>query len=385
MSNSSFGDANELTADELAGARLARSQIAPAAVERPPAPPVEELAPAPGGSGDEPGSLSRRFLRPQTLVSFLLAIAILVFFVRGMHIDVHAVWQNVRRANLGIYALAFVAFYSGFILRARRWRQMLARVDIDEEHGCNVPSDRGIVEIFLLSWFANCIVPAKLGDAYRSYLMKRESGSSFSSGLGTIVAERLMDLLVLFLAMSALGIAVFTDRWRKLSGHEHRQVEQAFVLGLALLVLAAVVLTAMWFSRHLIERKLPLRVREQYARLHDGVFACLRRPWPFLATSIGIWVLEGVRLYLVTLALGANVSFETASFVALMSSLLTTLPITPAGLGVVEVAMTAVFTMTGVNRSMALSLALMDRLIGYWSIVAVGIILYVRRFRKEVG
>ena len=45
----------------------------------------------------------------------------------------------------------------------------------------------GLVEIIYLSWFVNCIVPAKLGDAYRSYLLKRNSNVAFSSTIGTIL------------------------------------------------------------------------------------------------------------------------------------------------------------------------------------------------------
>src|SRR3712207_7067169 len=43
----------------------------------------------------------------------------------------------------------------------------------------------GISEIVMLSWFANCIVPAKLGDAYRAYLLKRTAGVSFSDRKST--------------------------------------------------------------------------------------------------------------------------------------------------------------------------------------------------------
>lgn len=84
-------------------------------------------------------------------------------------------------------------------------------------------------------------------------------------------------------------------------------------------------------------------------------------------------------------ALGADISVPTAIFVALMSSLLTTLPITPAGLGIVEGAVIVVLTLIGLDTPMAGSIALLDRVIGYWSIVAVGLALYARRARREVA
>src|SRR5579885_2192888 len=42
----------------------------------------------------------------------------------------------------------------------------------------------GLSLIMLLSWFANCVVPAKLGDAYRGYLLKEEARVSFSKTMG---------------------------------------------------------------------------------------------------------------------------------------------------------------------------------------------------------
>jgi len=327
-----------------------------------------------GGRG--PGSLRDRFFRPETLVSFAIAIALLIFFFRRLDINMGEVWRNARHANPWLLFLGFVSWYSAFGLRAYRWKHMLERVNIDREHGYKVPNLVGFVEIFLLAWFANCIVPAKLGDAYRSYLLKRESGASFSTTLGTILAERLTDLAVLFVTMSAVGVLVF-------HGQIPTEAERTFLLGLGLLVLALVGVAVMWWSRHTLQSRLPARVQEQYGRLHDAVFACLRRPGMFLAISVGIWIAEGLRLFFVARAVNADVSFSTALFVALMASLLTTLPLTPAGLGVVEGAIVAVLvSVMDMNRDLAASIAVLDRVIGYWMVIVIGLILYARRARR---
>ena len=47
-----------------------------------------------------------------------------------------------------------------------------------------------LAQIIYVSWFANCVVPAKLGDAYRGYLLKHNGKVSFSATFGTIFAER---------------------------------------------------------------------------------------------------------------------------------------------------------------------------------------------------
>jgi uncharacterized protein (TIRG00374 family) len=129
----------------------------------------------------------------------------------------------------------------------------------------------------------------------------------------------------------------------------------------------------------------PSRWQEQFARLHFAIFACLARPAPFIGFSVGIWTLEGVRLLLVARALGSDLSPATALFVALMGSLLTTLPITPAGLGVVEVATIKVLQLVDVETSLAGSIALLDRVVGYWSVIVVGLLVYLWQVRRDLS
>lgn len=323
-------------------------------------------------------SLRRRILRPQTLISFGIAIAILVFFARRLDVDLGAVWSNIKQANLALLALAFAVYYGAFILRSVRWRLMLAQAGICAERGYVMPSIPAFVEIYLLSWFANCVVPAKLGDAYRAYLLKRRTRASFSTGFGTIVAERLADLIVLFAMMSVAGVIAFR-------GHLPGEARRTLIGGVLLLAAGAIGLVGLWLMRARIHHRLPSRLQDQFGRLHDAIFSCLRRPWRALGVSIAIWATDGLRLLLVAAALGQHLSVTTAVFVALMSSLLTTLPVTPAGLGVVEAAMIVVLKLVDVESSMAGSIALIDRFVTYWSIILVGSVLYVRRMRADVS
>ena len=355
----------------------------PATVQAPglPATATREPDPAPEpeseNRGEGFGSLAARFKRPETLVSFGIAAAIVVFFVRGLDIDAGDVWANVRQVNPFLYALSLVVFYLGFIWRALRWRMMLGQTGIDAAHGYRLPNIAGLIEIYLLSWFANCLVPAKLGDAYRAFLLKKDSGAPFSTTVGTILAERLVDLVVLFLTMGVVGVAVF-------GSHLPGAAEQSLVFGVALMIVGLVGLGVMWWARDALARRVPARWQDQYARLHDAVFASLRRPAPSVLASLLIWLGDGLRLWFVALALGADVGLGTAVFVALMSALLTTVPFTPAGLGFVDVAMIGVLKLVGVDAAMAGSVALLDRVIGYWSIILLGMVLYARRARRDV-
>jgi hypothetical protein len=64
-------------------------------------------------------------------------------------------------------------------------------------------------------------------------------------------------------------------------------------------------------------------------------------------------------------------------FIALAASLLTTVPFTPAGLGVVEAAIVTVLLPVINDAGLAGSVALLDRTITYWSLVLLGAVIYL--------
>ena len=64
-------------------------------------------------------------------------------------------------------------------------------------------------EIIFLSWLVNCVVPAKLGDVYRAYLLKINSDASLSRTFGTIFIERVLDLFVIVILGLAAGFWSF--------------------------------------------------------------------------------------------------------------------------------------------------------------------------------
>lgn len=325
-----------------------------------------------------PGDIGSKLLKPQTIISFLIAVGIMLVFYRRLDISLSEVWADLSEAKLQYFLAAFVLYYFGMFLRGIRWGWMLEAADVATEPGSFIPGKVQLTEILMLSWFVNCLVPARLGDAYRSYVLKREAKISFSASLGTIFAERIVDLFVLVLILVGAGIVTF-------HGHSTPgQAEQAYMAAGLLMALGVAGLLGLWFARHRIERLVPEKWRTQFGNLHDSLFACLRRPGRYAATSVVIWALDGARLMLVAKSLGVDLTAATSTFVALMASLLTTLPITPAGLGFVETAIIVVLKWVDVTPSLAASIAVLDRLITYWSLIVIGLILYIKRFRSEV-
>lgn len=327
--------------------------------------------------GEAPESLGRKFLSWKTFVSFGLAIAIMVFMFRGMDIDIRDSLRQIRRANVPLFLGALLSYYVTFFIRGYRWKMMLGDAGINEKNGYSIPGLTGMFQIFVMSWFANSVLPARLGDAYRSFLLKQRAKASFGISFGTILAERLIDLVVLVTVLLLSGLVVFGT-------HTPDKTEQAFVAGGAVVVIGVIGVGALWILRDQIDRFMPQRIAVHYRKVRDGLFDALKRPIPPAMISVLLWLCDGLRVYLVAWSLGQHISYPAAIMVALISALVSIIPFTPAGLGFVETFMVTALTQIGVPGNSAAAIALLDRVVTYLSLIVIGIPLYLWLLRRDM-
>jgi len=327
-------------------------------------------------------SLLRRLRQPRTILSIAVPLAIIVVAVIANWREMQEVPVEISRANLWLVLLAFLVYYLGFPLRGWRWTKLLRGA------GYKVKV-KDATEILFLSWLVNCVVPAKLGDLYRAYLLKLNSPVSATKTLGTVFMERILDLI----AIAALGVLAGYWRFRSSLDDLPQSLQVIFAFGVVVIVVLIVALFAMRsFGRRVIGAlPLPHRVVDLYDRFEEGVFSSVGlRGLPLLGVlTTLIWLTEALRLYFVYRALGfseVDLGLSGAMFVALIGSLLTAVPFTPAGLGLVELGMAGVLTTVfKATRPHAAAIIVVDRAISVFSIVLLGSIAYVVSSKPRGG
>lgn len=324
-------------------------------------------------------SLGRRVFRPRTAISFVVGIAILAFGITRLHINVAGTVHVMGSANWRMLVGALLVYYTTFPIRSVRWRRMLQNVGYRRQ---DIPSIPGLAEIIYLSWFANSVVPAKLGDVYRAYLLRERSVVSMMAAGGTIVAERLIDLSTMLVIMGAAGVLSFRGR---LPG----PILTILEVGFAAVILAGLVLLNVRRFDGLVRKVIPGRFHGMYEHFRHGTLNSFGHYDQLVSLSILAWCAEVGRLFLVTQAVGLTLSpnivmnLLMVAFIALGAALLTAPPGTPAGLGYVEATMTYVLVLLGAGRSVAISVALLDRAISVGSIIVFGFIVYLLSHRHE--
>jgi len=306
----------------------------------------------------------------RTQASIIVPVLVLVLFavaLPGFELD--TLVGYVLNADPIWLIAAFAIYYIGFPLRGYRWSVLLRGI------GAKV-GVRDSTEIIFVSWLVNSVVPAKLGEVYRAWLLKVNYPVSLSATFGTIFIERIFDIFAIVIL--GLGAAFWSFR----DGVDDTVRMIMFVGILVVVILALGLFTLRNFGRRLVERlPLPERGKELYERFEEGVFSTDRRTLPLVGLlTLLIWTTEALRLLFVVEALGFDISLgiSGAFFVALVASLLTAVPLTPAGLGIVEAGIVGLLTVVyQADPNEAAAIALVDRAISVLSVIVLGFIAYL--------
>jgi uncharacterized protein (TIRG00374 family) len=299
--------------------------------------------------------------------------------------DLAAVRASIGAADGALLLAALLASAATYPLRGARWRTLLSLA------GLRI-SGRAATEILTLSFWVNVLLPAKLGDLYRAWLLRANGAANFGSAMGSVVAERLVDLATVALLGAASALVAV--------GGAHTGAVLALAsLALVVAALALALLLAARGTGDALLRHLPIpsRLRETIAagldtlRAGSGGIAVVRTT-PY---TLAIWLLEALRLGVVATALGlfqvapeaGAIGISATLFTALVAAVLTTVPFTPAGLGIVEAGTVGILVgIFGLRAESAIALALLDRAVNVGSLLLGGGLLFaVSPYRRGRG
>jgi glycosyltransferase 2 family protein len=251
--------------------------------------------------------------RFRTALVLVLAIALFAWFLRG--VDMSAVLSQIRRARLELVLLSIVPLTLTYLARSVRWQYLLEPIGPTRF----ATAFRATV----IGFAAMALLPARLGDVLRPYLLARREGFPVVSTLATIVMERVLDLVAV-LALLALYVLALGGR-ETLPSRLLAPIEAS---AMAAAAAALVLLGLMWtlathperIARLVLrsERILPARVAHALSRLartfSEG-FAVAReaRALTFAAIwSLPVWLGIAVHVWLITTAFGIAMPFAGA-------------------------------------------------------------------------
>ena len=292
----------------------------------------------------------------------VLGVAGVGFAIVGSHFDLGRTLRLAAHVNLGDYTAALAVFYLASLLRASRWRMLLR----------NAGERTGLAtdwQALMLGWLVNGLIPAKTGDLYRAQLLGRRYPIPISKTLGTIVLERVVDFAVMFVLLAGGALVLFRGRLPAPFGSVLAGTSGVLTLLVLAILVSRLFRWDMWGH-------LPAGLERITGRFRAG-FVVAPGTLPLLAgITLVLWLTEGARLYLVLHALALpSFSLVQVLLVALAGSALTGVPGLPGGAVLVEGGIVATLAYFGLCSSAALSVAILDRGINYWSVLLLGMVM----------
>jgi hypothetical protein len=297
-------------------------------------------------------------------LGFAIGGAFLFLAVR--HVRAAEFVRVLESARIGWLALALLVYWMELGVRVVRWSTLLS-------HTGKMVSLVDTTSALIIGYAANNVLPAKLGELVRVDLISRLTGISRMASLGTVVIERIFDILIILLmAGISIGLLVLPqtfDLARLRSG--------MLLLGgvCALLLVAGVLLVRSGVGSGW--RPGPA-VRARLSNLVSGIriLADPAKCGRIVALSLLIWALNGLAMWLIVFALGVSLTLLQTMLLLGVVGLAAVLPAPPAGLGVLQYAFTLVFELLGKPSAIALvaSATLQVALLG--SVTLVGALLF---------
>lgn len=313
-------------------------------------------------------TLRRRIFSIPTVLSLGVAGAFIFFLAAGIDLDWSDTWQNISEMKAWPYVLALFLYYLSFLFRGYRWKVLArsaARSVGEEGLSIRLPSILRFSQLIVMGWFVNTIAWLRMGDAYRAWAFSEDSKGGFSWGLGTLLAERALDMatVALLMVLAILAATATTDN----TTLRYLLIAAAAMAG----VLVGLLLAMRLFGLRLA-RQLPNALERIYRAFHLGTIGSIElRQLPLLVVlSVIGWGLEAARLYFVVEALDLTLGIPMVMIVALGHAVLSTVP-TPGGIGAVETGMTGLLVLS-MPKADAASVAVLDRSITLLSVIVIG-------------
>jgi uncharacterized protein (TIRG00374 family) len=260
-------------------------------------------------------------------VGLVVALVLVLTFVRL--VNVHSVVQRLEHLSVGAAVLCGLVFLSAYIVRALRWRRLLAPDHV---------SVLRVVALYQVAIFINWLLPLRGGELVKSLLLRRLHAIPLSRSLPTVTIDKAMDLL------PALGLLILLPF---VPLHLSRALWLLLLVPLAFMGLGALLLGLAAWRRHsalrLLARltvPLPRGVRERsepfVGRFIDALLALVARPRLLLIATIYTAVavgLDALSCWLALRAVGAHVAFPVVLYGYTFYNLAYLLPTPPGQIG----------------------------------------------------
>ncbi len=298
-----------------------------------------------------------------TLASGLISVFTIYLLYRWLKAQEEDIVLPSGSTAWGYIAAAIAVYLFSFLIRGLRWRVLLTEVGVR-------PPLRDATGLLTVGYAANTLLPARAGDAVRVFLMAQRTEAGPSLMVSTLIAERLLDVVVLgstFVITSLIFAGAIPTGGKA--------VVALVLVGIALLG----VLVVRWAVRgnHVppgvqgILRDASLAVRQLRGSRHLAQVAAL---------TVAAWSCEAVVYLLCSKAVGIHLNLGSAAYVLSTAAMFTMIPSGPGFAGTMDSALVFALRVLDEPKNLVFPYIFTVRFVIFIPITIIGGLLLVLRY-----
>jgi len=322
----------------------------------------------------------------KTLLQFVLGIGLAGGLLYYVYKDTS--WDQLSRdlsqADGLWISLSGLALLAVFIVRALRWQMML-------ESSGHFPKKANTLTSVLILYLVNSITP-KIGEIARCTILYKTDKVPVSTGLGTVITERVIDALVLFtgvgliflLEIERLG-TLFGEIFGNLSKMLAGISTGYLILAVGFLLVLAIAGIVFLRSQMKEEKGLLGRIKGFIQQMMDAAKSVfqLKKPWLFFLYTFLIWFFLTLMNYLFILSLpgSEDLGIYFALLILFIGGIGWALPV-PGGMGSTHFIIAKLFIAFGLSETLGRNMAALSNGVTWiysvgFGLIALGYLMYL--------
>lgn len=308
-------------------------------------------------------------MNKKVILGIAISSALIYFSFRG--INFRDTLEQITRIDLRYVFLSLFFIVLMQALRSYRWGIILTPLEKINQWT--------LFSVTCVGFLAIAVIPARLGELARPFLISRKSSIKMSSGLGTVAVERVID----FISILIVTISMIFVFWQKLPVEMITSAAIFFIITLLMIFFVAIlvwrrekaIVVIQWFV-HKLPEKIAGKIDPVIHHFIDG-FAVIKNIkmllYLFFLSAI-VWLVDVAAIYSLLMAFGFDLPVLAAFAIMVILIAGIAIPTAPGFIGNWHVACILGLSLFGVNKPDSASFALVYHFLSMMVVVVLGII-----------
>lgn len=276
-----------------------------------------------------------------------------------------------------ILPLLFMLAFCNYLTRFVKWNYYTGLLGIRLEKKLSL--------LIFLSSFIMSVTPGKIGEVFKSYLLKEQTETPISKSAPIVIAERITDFLSLVL-LSIIGAITFN-------------YGKFLIITIGIIfILVVMMLSSRRISVSLInffeKFKLFNKVSHKIHTAYDSIYTMVQLKPLLIAVLISMvaWFFECFAFYLVINNFNQvqllSINLQIATFIYGFATIAGAITMLPGGLGATDASITGLLVVLNIPKNISVASTLIIRVATLWFAVVVGVFsisIYQRFVNKKIN